>query len=255
MSSPSFTETRPKLIFFGDPRGDFEPIVRTILRLRPEAIVLLGDIQARQPLQLELAAVLELTEVCFIHGNHDTDTELHYDNLWGSSLAGRNLHGRVVNVGGYRIAGLGGIFREMIWDPKYPDTEPAVESAEVLRRTTKASDRWRGGIPLRHHSTIFKGEFTRLSRERADVLVTHEGLGGLPHGNAAVDALALSMGVGLVVHGHLHMDINYMRDGRLNPDSPFLAYGVDQGSYLCWSPGSDGMSRPVRATDVYGGGT
>ena len=191
----------------------------------------------------------------FIHGNHDTDSESDYDRLWGSRLADRNLHGRVVDVAGYRIAGLGGIFRKLIWDPKYPDTEPAVESAEVMRRKTKASDRWRGGIPLRHHSTIFRGEFRRLGRSRADVLVTHEGLGGLPFGNAAVDALALSMGVGLVVHGHLHMDINYMREGRLNQDSPFLAYGVDQGSYLCWSPGSDETSRPVSAADEYEGDT
>lgn len=59
-----------------------------------EAIVLLGDIQAHQPLHIELSPILNLTDVWFIHGNHDTDSDADYDNLWGSELADRNLHGR-----------------------------------------------------------------------------------------------------------------------------------------------------------------
>lgn len=66
---------RPKLIFFGDPHGDFQPVIRTVRRYRPEAIVLLGDIQARQPLNVELATIRDLTEVRFVHGNHDIDSE------------------------------------------------------------------------------------------------------------------------------------------------------------------------------------
>ena len=38
---------RPKLMFFGDPHGDFRFVVRSVERHRPEAIVLLGDLHVR----------------------------------------------------------------------------------------------------------------------------------------------------------------------------------------------------------------
>ena len=100
----------PDFLIFGDPHGDFTPVIAAVVRLRPEAIVLLGDIQARQPLHIELAPILNLTEVWFIHGNHDTDSEADHDNLWGSKLANHNLHGRIVEIAGFKVAGLGGIF-------------------------------------------------------------------------------------------------------------------------------------------------
>jgi hypothetical protein len=97
----------PTLMFFGDPHGDFDPVIAAVERYRPEAIVLLGDLQPRQPLHIELQPILDRTEVWFIHGNHDTDSDADYDHLWGSELADRNLHGRVVSIAGYRMAGLG----------------------------------------------------------------------------------------------------------------------------------------------------
>ena len=56
----------------------------------------------------------------FINGNHDTDSEADYDNLFGSKLANKNLDGRVVEIAGVRIAGLGGIFRGQVWRPPEP---------------------------------------------------------------------------------------------------------------------------------------
>jgi len=99
------------ILFFGDPHTRFSHVLDAVMQHRPAAIVLLGDIQARRPLDVELASILDLTEVWFIHGNHDTDTDLYYDNLFGSQLADRNLHGRVVEIAGVRVAGLGGVFR------------------------------------------------------------------------------------------------------------------------------------------------
>ncbi|NYG35483.1 metallophosphoesterase family protein [Sphaerotilus montanus] len=99
----------------GDVHGRFEHLIGAVLQppqgQRPAAIVLLGDVQAARPLELELAAILPHTEVWFIHGNHDTDSDADHDHLFGSALAHRNLHGRVVEVAGVRIAGLGGVFR------------------------------------------------------------------------------------------------------------------------------------------------
>ena len=219
MSSPVL----PKLIFFGDPHGDFDPVIRAVQRCRPAAIILLGDIRARRPLHVELASILDLTEVWFIHGNHDTDAESFYDNLWGSKLAHRNLHGRVATVAGYFVAGLSGVFRESIWDTRPMMQEAEFLSAEKLRRHIKPDERWRGGIGTHHHSSIFPDKFMRLAKQRADILVTHEGLGGATESQPILNTLPRAMGVSLVVHGHLHKDIDYLSEGRIPADSPYAA--------------------------------
>ena len=227
----SFILTRPKIIFFGDPHGDFDFVIRSVERYAPAAIVLLGDVQARRPLDVELESILGATEVFFIHGNHDTDSEVDYDHLFGSELAHRNLHGRVVQVGGFQVAGLGGIFRESIWSPP---REPAFGSVADRLKVIRPSERWRGGLPLRHRSSIFPDVYQHLSRQRADILVTHEGLGGHPHGWKALDDLAISLQVQVVVHGHLHQTIDYVADGRLAPDAGYQAFGVSPDHCLIW---------------------
>ncbi len=223
--------SRPKLMLFGDPHGDFRFVIRSVQQHAPEAVILLGDIQARRPLQVELAEILDLTSVWFIHGNHDTDSELDHDNLLLSSLADRNLHGRVVDVAGLRVAGVGGVFRESIWAPPLA---PAYRSVAERLRVSRPSERWRGGLPLRHRSTIFMEVVERLSRLRADVLVSHEALGGHPHGWPVLDTLASSLGVQVAVHGHLHRDIDYAAEGRLPRHARYAAFGVARDSFLTW---------------------
>ncbi|MDQ0612230.1 hypothetical protein QFZ83_006401 [Variovorax sp. W1I1] len=117
-------------------------------------------IEVSCPLQVELAPILDRTAVYFIHGNHDTDSDPDYDNLFGSELADRNLHGRIVELAGYKVAGLGGIFRGKIWDPRRPVEEAASFSADALRRSMRPEERWRDGIARRHRSTIFPEERT-----------------------------------------------------------------------------------------------
>lgn len=97
------------ILFCGDPHGHFGHIIEAVQEHQPAAVILLGDLQAQRPLEVELALILDKTEVWFIHGNHDTDSEADHDNLFGSKLANRNLHGRVVEIAGQRIAGLGGV--------------------------------------------------------------------------------------------------------------------------------------------------
>ena len=111
------------------------------------------------------------------HGDHDTGLEGYHDKLWHSDLAQRNLHGRVITVAGYQVAGLGGVFRESIWDPSHAMPEVTFPCAERQRQHMSPSDRWREGVSLRHCSGIFPDEFMRLARQRAHILVTHEGLG------------------------------------------------------------------------------
>jgi predicted phosphodiesterase len=254
-------QSKPKLMFFGDPHGDLEPVIAAVERFQPEAIVLLGDIQARHPLHLELSAILGLTDVWFIHGNHDTDSDADYDNLWGSELADRNLHGRIVEIAGYKVAALGGIFRSKIWDPRRPIEEAAFTSADALRRSMRPEERWRDGIARRHRSTIFPDDYLQLLRNPpADILVTHEAPAAHPHGWQAVDELAETLGVQLVVHGHHHQNIDYLAEGLMTAAAPFRAFGVDMGSYLAWPRdplGASGLESPPHdlldlATQVFG---
>lgn len=249
------------LMFFGDPHGDFEPVIAAVERFRPEAIVLLGDLQARRPLQVELASILDRTEVYFIHGNHDTDSDPDYDNLFGSELADRNLHGRIVEIAGYKIAGLGGIFRSKIWDPRRPVEEAAFASADALRRSMRREERWRDGIALRHRSTIFPEDYQKLLQSQpADILVTHEAPAAHPHGWQAIDELAETLGVQLVVHGHHHENRDYVAEGLMPAAAPFRAFGVDMGSHLAWPrdpQGETGRERPPQdlldlAAQVFG---
>lgn len=254
-------QSAPKLMFFGDPHGDLEPVIAAVERFRPEAIILLGDIQARQPLHIELQPILALTEVWFIHGNHDTDSDADYYNLWGSELADRNLHGRIVEIAGFKVAGLGGIFRSKIWDPRQPIAEAAFQSSDAMRRTMKREERWRGGIARRHRSTIFPDDYQQLLRSPpADILVTHEAPAVHRHGWRAIDELAETLGVQLVAHGHHHQSIDYLAEGMQSAEAPFRAFGVDMGSHLAWPwdpHGETGLRSPPQdvldlAVQVFG---
>lgn len=195
-----------KILFCGDIHGHFQHVIDAVREHTPAAIVLLGDIQANKPLERELEWILDETEVWFIHGNHDTDSEADYDNLFGSQLADRNLHGRVVDVAGVRIAGLGGIFRGQVWRP--PET-PSYRSAKEFARTQGAGNRWREGLPLKHRSSIFPDDYDRLAKLRADVLVTHEAPAVHPHGFDAIDRLARQMQASTTFHGHHHDSLDY----------------------------------------------
>ncbi|MEJ8850818.1 metallophosphoesterase family protein [Variovorax rhizosphaerae] len=231
---------RPRILFFGDPHGDFRSVIRAVECHHPEAIILLGDIQARKPLHLELATIRHQTDIWFIHGNHDTDSDADYDNLWGSELADRNLHGRVETVAGFKVAGLGGIFREKIWHPEQPIDDATFESPERLLRQVNWSDKartldtWRAGISRRHRSTIFPSDFNALAGLDADILVTHEAPSAHRHGFRVVDELAISLGVELLVHGHHHESIDYLAEGKQDRTSSFRVFGVDKGDHLAW---------------------
>jgi len=238
----------PSILFFGDPHGDFTPVLRAVERHSPQAIVLLGDQQARRPLHVELECVRDKTDLWFIHGNHDTDSDEDYDHLWGSELSDRNMHGRVVEVAGLRIAGLGGVFREKVWNPALPADQAPFQSPDDLRARTlhrrQAREIWRGGFVRKHHSSIFPSDYERLLSLRADILITHEAPGAHPHGFAAIDDLAASLGARLLVHGHHHEDIDYAARGRGSAQPLVQIFGVNQGSWLALE--SDGQAHLER---------
>lgn len=194
------------VLYCGDPHARFGHILEAAARQEATAVILLGDLEPARPLQEELAPIID--RVWFIPGNHDTDSDAVAERVWDSSLAGKNIHGRMVTLpDGMRIAGLGGVFRQTVW---YPDAAAARPGQAGFRsraehaRATLRKDRWQGGPPRRHWSTIYPQEVDRLADLRADILVTHEAPSYHASGFSILDTLAQSMGVRLAVHGHHH---------------------------------------------------
>lgn len=191
------------ILFCGDPHALFDHIIGRVQTTRPDAVVLLGDQCFMSPFA-EIFQSISNTPIYFIPGNHDTDQVIFYDHL--AVADSHNIHSKIVDIGGVRVAGLGGVFRGQIW---YPPELPRYQTkADFIARCGKGN-RWRGGLPLKHRSSIFPEDLERFKGQKADVLVCHEAPGAHPHGFAIIDELADSLGVKQIIHGHHHEPFIY----------------------------------------------
>jgi len=199
------------LWFCGDVHGEFKHVLANLekapLADRPLAVILLGDLEPQESLSRIFQRFLDAgIEPWFIHGNHDsTDAAVWQNTLdcWH-----RNIHGRVETIAGVRIAGLGGTFRSGIWFPDHPDIanpEPRFQTYDEYVKQRQPNIGW----ARQHSATIFPDVVQVLSRQQADVLITHEGPSCHQDGFATIDRLALAMGVNKLFHGHHHQDIGY----------------------------------------------
>lgn len=195
------------ILFFGDTHGGFSHCFSIVERIRPKAIVFLGDLQAHAPLHEILSEVMQLTDVWWIPGNHDTDSAEIYDNLFESQLADKNLHGRVVQIAGYHIAGLGGVFRGRIWSP-HQEVWNFFSPDDFIQKAPEYL-RFRKGLALKQRSSIFPETYMSLRTQRSDILVTHEAPSCNKFGFAVLDRLARQMGVSKFFHGHHHDTYDY----------------------------------------------
>jgi predicted phosphodiesterase len=192
--------------FFGDPHGDYAAIKKSIRQGVSAISIFLGDFDLERPLDEEICPLTDAgSEVHWIHGNHDADREQWHDFVFESGVAHKNLNARVLETHGCRIAGLGGVFHADVWHPKDGVGMPKFNSREEFM-AVNMRNAWRGGLPLRHRSTIFPEDFNTLAGEEADILVTHEAPSCHRYGHAEIDDLAEIMGVKLIVHGHHHED-------------------------------------------------
>ncbi|PPC90937.1 MAG: metallophosphoesterase [Methylobacter sp.] len=195
-------DTAKKILFAGDPHGDFKPLIKAVYNQKPAAVVLLGDCDLVSPLEHCLQEILNLTEIYWIAGNHDFESPEKYRYLFHSGLAQNNLHLTVKNIGGLRIAGLGGIFLGRVWYPpqmpKWPSKQAFLASGRGFSQDSVLS--------LKYQSAIWPDEFEFLKGMEADILVSHEAPGSHCFGFKAIGELAAAMKVKTIFHGHLHED-------------------------------------------------
>ena len=214
---------RTNILFCGDTHGRLQHVVEVALGLRPMAVVLLGDIESPRPLHEELAPIRDL--VWWIQGNHETDSQTSWENLYQSELAARCIDGKVVTLAdGTRLAGLGGVFRQEVW---YPPDEARHASygrwLESLQGGWQKRPSMFQSQRLKHQSTIFPDTYFNLARQQADILVSHEAGACHHYGHHAIDELASAMGVHATFHGHLHQRPNYCSHWE---SLGFQTYGV-----------------------------
>lgn len=199
-----------RILFAGDPHGNFKPLIAAVHKHQPDAVILLGDYDLDMSLEICLQEIIGLTEIWWIAGNHDFETPGKYKNLFHSELAGNGLHLKVTEIAGLKIAGLGGIFLGRVWyppqPPKWRNKQHYLyhQPGHIKPVNAQSTD-----LPLKYRSAIWHDEFEALKKLKADILVSHEAPGSHRHGFSVIGELAAAMGVKHIFHGHLHE--NYAR--------------------------------------------
>ncbi|WP_421992666.1 metallophosphoesterase family protein [Roseococcus sp.] len=232
-----------EVVFIGDIHRQWHHVVRGLagLEQKPAVAVLLGDMECDRPLDEVAAPLLDAgIDVRWIWGNHDYDGGPQmWANLTDPALnprtCGGALNARVVEIGGLRIAGLGGTFRRRVWEPPHPRrlhgrAELAADVATLGADWTEAQ---RAAMAdALGAMAIWPEDYDTLVGLRADVLVTHEAPSSHPQGFAMIDGLARAMGARLLVHGHHH--VGY----RARAEDGLEVQGVGAG----WAMGLDGRT-------------
>lgn len=200
MNTSAVINEDSRVLFAGDPHGDFKPLIAAVHEKNPDAVVLLGDYDLDRPLEHYLQSIIDMTQIWWIPGNHDFDHQGRYSNLFHSALADFGLHLKVQDVAGFRIAGLGGIFLGRVW---YPPNKPRWLSKRHYLNSQPPVSR-NTGLSLKFKSAIWYDEVQCLKKMKADILVVHEAPGCHIYGFKAIDELAKVMGVKRIFHGHQH---------------------------------------------------
>ncbi len=247
------------LVFIGDIHQNWNHIEAGLSALPtpPSAAILLGDIECTAPLDHVAAPLLDRgIAVYWIHGNHEHDSGPEmWDNLVAPErnplTAAGALHARVIEIGGVRVAGLGGTFLPYVWAGNAP---PRLHRREQLAADLAADSR--GLSPdqaskAMHFLTttaIWPEDVDTLTAQRADVLVTHDAPSSHPEGSLVLDDLGRTMGVGLIVHGHHHVTSLAQAVDGLRVLGVGDGWAVDMGGTVVWRGGE--RERPLpRAGD------
>lgn len=180
-SMETLNRAKSVIWFLGDVHGRFDHVIRLVKLHRPKAVIFFGDLECSLPLDMILRPISGLTEVWFIHGNHDSDRPAYWHNLHRCGLGDRSLHSRVVEIAGHRIAGLGGTFEPQVWVPGSLDTGIQNYQDFLERLALKPQN---GDIVANKMqnalSAIYPDDYFSLAMEEADILVCHRPLAAIP---------------------------------------------------------------------------
>lgn len=204
-------EALRRLWFLGDVHGEFRHVGAALTMAAaesrlPSCLLFLGDVEifakSFKDIMAPVRKAFPSVQLAFIHGNHDADDYDHWEALHdcGDAVA---LHSYVVNLDGIRVAGLGGNFQGRVWAP--PSTPTFLNKESAMKRGPYG---WRDGQrpSPRFHGAIYPDDVTRLAKQRADILITHEAPSCHHHGWETLDQLARDMRVVRSFHGHTHDD-------------------------------------------------
>lgn len=205
-------EALRRIWLLGDVHGGFDHVgmalqqLQHVLQQNPSWLVFLGDLdllgQSLREVIAPLREAFPSIKIAFIHGNHDADEHESWARLHDAGDA-VPLHGRVVDLDGVRVAGLGGNFLGRVW---YPPEAPKIASRkEATYRHPNLVKRGQIHAPSLN-GAIYKDELDALARQRANILVTHEAFSCHHHGWEALDQLARDLRVVRAFHGHTHDD-------------------------------------------------
>ena len=231
------------LVFVGDIHQNWAEVEAGLAALPapPAAAILLCDIGCTQPLDQVAAPLLDRgVGVHWIHGNHDYDGG---PEMWANLAAPeRNkrtaaLHMRVAEIGGVRVAGLGGVFLRQVWPanaaPRLHRRDQLAAHLAATRPDLDATGVAALGAFLAA-TAIWPEDVATLSSQQADVLVTHEAPSSHPEGVAALDDLARAMGARLIVHGHHHVTTHARAADGLRVLGVGDAWGVGLDGAIVW---------------------
>jgi hypothetical protein len=229
------------------------------LRPRPRAVVLLGDVEPAARLDAVAADMLDAgIAVAWLHGNHDVDGGVE---MWADLCdPARNprtsqwaLDGRVVELAGLRVAGLGGVFMERVWHPRSGGGAPRARTREEAAARAGRPGRPLGEPPagiwesraLPLEAAIYPETYERLADLSADVLAAHEAPDSHEHGYEEIALLARVMGARAAFHGHHHDGyVSVAGDGLVAVGVGRLQ-AVDAGGNVLWTdPDSLGRAPP-----------
>jgi len=198
------------MMFIGDPHGRYQHIIDAIHKQKPASCILVGDQCFDEPVDQLFTGIDDYTKLRWIHGNHDTDRPGWYAHLFASPWSDRNLHGRVEELAGVRLAGFGGVFRASVWHPDTGVQFASRKQWKLAHQSKKFAQKARS-----HESTIWPDEYEKLAMQRADILVLHEAPDCHRLGVTALSELAELLGVRLVVHGHHHEQYEAVLDNGI----------------------------------------
>ena len=233
------------IVFIGDIHRDWASVEKGLSKLDrfPQAAILVGDIECTEPLDALAAPLLSRgIQVFWISGNHDNDGG---PDMWANLAdpvrnpitSGGALHGKITEIAGLRVAGLNGIFRPRVWDPK---RQPGLRHRhELPTNLAKLGPALRPEhVAALTHSlstiAIWPEDVDALAAQQADILVVHDAPCSHRDGHEVLTALALKMGARLIVHGHHH--VSYINDhaSGLQAMGVGAAWGIHLDGTMLW---------------------